>query len=118
NTVTTQVGVTAPTPTSTPPPAIGSFKASGLNVKAKVNKTFHGNVARFSDPNTKAAQFHAFINWGDGSTSTTGQIHTQAKGRFLVVGSHRYAATGSFEITVTIQDAAGQQIAAESSVRV
>jgi hypothetical protein len=136
NTVTTQVTVNAPsptptptptpapsptpvpTPTPTPPPAIGRFKASGVHIKAHLNKTLHATVARFSDPKTKAKQFHAVIAWGDGSLSTTGQIRTQAKGRFLVAGSHRYAAKGVFQTIVTIVGPGGQEIAATSSVLV
>jgi PKD domain len=104
--------------TVTTPSAIGSFTSSGLGIKPKAGKTFHGNIARFSDPHTKASQFQAIINWGDGSTSTTGQIHTQGKGRFVVSGSHRYTTLGSFGITVTIQNVLGQEIAAESTADV
>jgi hypothetical protein len=102
----------------TPPSAIGSFASSGLGFKPTAGKTFHGNIARFSDPHTKASQFQALINWGDGSTSTTGQIQTQSKGRFVVIGSHRYATPGSFGVTVTIENAIGQEIAAESTAHV
>jgi hypothetical protein len=124
NTVTTQVTVTpqaptpTPTPTGTPPSAIGNFQASGLNVRAKANTPFRGNVARFSDPKTRAQQFHAMIDWGDGSAPTGGQIRTQAKGRFLVVGAHRYLQAGSFQATVTIVSAPGLEIAAVDSVQV
>jgi hypothetical protein len=124
NTVTTQVTVTpqsptpSPTPTGTPPSAIGNFRASALNVRAKANATFRGNVARFSDPKTRAQQFQAMIDWGDASAPTGGQIRTQAKGRFLVVGAHRYLQAGSFQATVTIVSATGLEIAAVDSVQV
>jgi hypothetical protein len=117
NVETVPVTVTPPTPI-TPPTSIGSFVSSGLNFTPKAGKTFHGNIARFSDPHTKASQFQAIIDWGDGSTTTMGQIHTQGKGRFVVLGSHRYAIPGSFGVTVTIQNALGQEIAAESTAHV
>jgi hypothetical protein len=122
NIVTTQVTVSpsapTPIPTATPPPAIGDFQARALNVRAKVNRTFHGDVARFSDPKTRAQQFRAIINWGDGSAPSTGQIRTRARGRFLVIGAHRYTQIGSFEAAVTIISAAGQEIAPLDAVRV
>jgi hypothetical protein len=122
NTVTTQVTVTAPTPsptpTSTPPPSIGPFQASGLNARAKANRTFHGSVARFNDPHTKPQQFSAVIDWGDQTGPTPGQIRRQGNGKYVVAGVHRYTTPGAFAVTVTIRDAAGQEIAAHSSVLV
>jgi PKD repeat protein len=125
NTVTLPVTVASPTPTPaptptptpapTPPPSIGSFAAIGRTFKAKVAKTFHGQVARFSDPHTTPAQFSAVIDWGDSTGSTTGQIRRKGKGRYAVIGSHRYAGPGVYHVTVTIQDAAGRAIAAEGS---
>jgi hypothetical protein len=119
NEVKTTVTITnqpTPTPTPTPPPSIGPFQSSGLTAKAKVNKTFHASVARFSDPHTKPQQFSAKIDWGDQSGSTPGQIRRQGNGRYLVAGAHRYGTLGTFQVTVTISDAAGDVIAAHSSV--
>jgi hypothetical protein len=107
-----------PTPTTPPPPSIGSFQSSGLNVRSKVAKTFHNSIARFSDPKTLPTQFSAAIDWGDQSGSTPGQIKRQGKGRYVVVGSHRYQAPGAYQVTIAIRDAAGDVIAAHSSVTV
>jgi hypothetical protein len=108
---------TTPTPTQ-PPSSIGALQSAGLNGRAKVARTFHTSIARFSDPNTLPTQFSAAIDWGDQSGSTTGQIKRQGKGRYVVVGTHRYQAPGVFQATVTIRDAAGDVIAAHSSVTV
>jgi PKD repeat protein len=110
---------TTPTPTpTTPPSSIGLFQASGLSGRAKVARTIHKAIARFSDPNTLPTQFGASIDWGDQSGSTPGQIKRQGKGRYVVVGSHRYQAPGAYQVTITIRDAAGDVIAAHSSVTV
>jgi hypothetical protein len=127
NTVTTTVTVTSsmptptptpmPTPTPTSPPLIGPLKASGLKIKARANRTFHGDVARLSDPHAQAQGFRAVIDWGDGSPSTPGQVRPRAKGKFAVVGTHQYAGAGVFPIRVTILDAAGNEVAAVSRLR-
>jgi hypothetical protein len=101
-----------------PPSSIGPFTSSGLTAKAKVNRTFHGSVARFSDPHTKPQQFSAVIDWGDQSGPTRGQIRRQGNGKYVVAGVHRYGTPGVFAVTVTIQNAAGQEIAAKTSLQV
>jgi hypothetical protein len=124
NTVTTRVTVATPTSTPTPtptptlPPSIGPFRSSGLSERARVNRTFQSPVARFSDPRTTAGQFSAVIDFGDQSEPTPGQIRRQGNGRYVVVGSHRYSTPGVFQVTVTIRDAAGAEIAAHGLVNV
>jgi hypothetical protein len=114
NTVTTQVTVIS----ATPPPAIGNFKSTGLSVRVKENKPFHVQIARFSDPHTRAGNFSALIDWGDLTSPTLAQIRTLGRGRFAVIGSHQYAVPGVDRATITISAANGQEIAAESTVRV
>jgi hypothetical protein len=114
NIVTTPVNVTSPPP----PSAIGPFQSSGLNGRARVSRTFHKPIVRFSDPHTTPAQFSALIDWGDQSAPTPGQIRRQGKGRYQIVGTHRYQAAGVFQVAVTIRDAAGEVIAAQGSVSV
>jgi hypothetical protein len=131
NTVTTQVNVTSPSPSPTPspspsptpsptspPPSIGAFQSSGLNGRAKVGRTFHNPIARFTDPHSTASQFSTVIDWGDQTGPTPGQIKRQGKGRYEILGSHRYSAPGVFQVAITIRDAAGEVIAAHGSVTV
>jgi hypothetical protein len=125
NTVMTQVVVTSPTPTpnpsptpTPPPPSIGPFKASGLNARTKVGRTFHKPIASFSDPHSTPRQFSAVIDWGDQTGSTPGQIKRLGKGRYAIVGTHRYPAPGVFPVTITIRDMAGEVIAGHGSVTV
>src|SRR5262249_12064874 len=48
--------------------------------------------------------YAATINWGDGSSSSTGTIQSNGNGQFEVLGSHTYAAQGTFALAVTISD--------------
>jgi hypothetical protein len=101
-----------------PPSLIGNFKAISLNVKAHQQKTFHGQVVHFNEPHTSAKQFSAIVDWGDQTADGPGRIQSHGKGRYAVIGSHRYSAPGVYHITVIIRDASGQEIAGVSSVRV
>ncbi|MFI5455660.1 MAG: hypothetical protein ACHRXM_09430 [Isosphaerales bacterium] len=115
NRVTTQVTVSSST-TTPPPPA--PLDGSGLNSRVRENKTFRGNVARFGEPHTKAEEFQAIINWGDQSAPTPGLIHARGRGRFVVVGSHRYVTPGVYHVAVKIQAESGRELVTESLVRV
>jgi hypothetical protein len=81
-----------------------------------VDKTFHGSVARFSDPHTQPRQFTAVIDWGDQSGPTPGRVRRRGNGKYWVVGAHRYGTPGVFQVTVTIRDATGIEIAAQGVV--
>jgi hypothetical protein len=78
---------------------------------------FHGEIARFSEPQTTAQEFQALIDWGDQSASTPGRIHALRRGRFVVLGSHRYVAPGVYQVAVKIQDRSGREIVTEGVVR-
>ena len=77
---------------------------AGLAINATRGAVFSGAVATFSDTNTTnvPSDFVATINWGDGAT-TAGTV-TGSAGAFTVSGSHAYAATGAFVLTVTLSD--------------
>jgi hypothetical protein len=62
-------------------------------------------VATFTDadPNAKAGDFTAMINWGDGSL-VPGIVQAAPGGGFQVLGSHQYAAPGRFLPQVLITD--------------
>ena len=88
--------------------------ARSLQDVVSEKKKFHGQVVHFSEPHTSARVFSAMIDWGDRSTVAPGQIQTQGKGRYAVIGSHRYVVPGVYLVTVTIRDASGREIAAVS----
>jgi hypothetical protein len=71
---------------------------------ALANILFTGAVATFTDADTAngPGDFTAVISWGDGTTSP-GTV-TGGAGTFTVSGSHTYATSGSFPVTVTLTD--------------
>jgi hypothetical protein len=77
-------------------------------------------VATFGDANllAVAGDFSETIDWGDGSSSE-GTIGTRdSSGAFPVFGTHIYAESGSYSITVTIQDVGGSQTVANGTATV
>jgi len=86
-------------------PTDPAITAKGTTVSATEGQSFSGTVATFSDPDTSATagEYSASINWGDGSSASSGTI-TGSGGSFTVSGGHTYADEGSYTITVTITD--------------
>jgi hypothetical protein len=118
--VSTAPAPPTPAPPVTPAPSNPQFVASGLTLRERVARFVQAIVANFQEPQAKRGQFSAIIDWGDQSATTPGHIQSsrRGKGKFSVVGSHRYAVTGTFTVTVTIHDAAGGTIASHSLVHV
>ncbi len=86
-------------------PAVNAFASIPLTDVTVATFTDPGLVANLtalgiSDPTT---QFSASINWGDGSSVATGTItYNAATQTFSVVGSHTYALTGPYSISVAV----------------
>jgi Bacterial Ig-like domain (group 3) len=64
------------------------------------------SVATFTDanPGTQPSDYTATIDWGDGTTPTAGTVQAVSGGGFRVVGTHTYAAAGTFSVHVTVND--------------
>ena len=65
-------------------------------------------VATFADASGagSVAPYTAVIDWGDGTAPSPGTItFDAATSRYTVVGTHTFAATGTFNMTVTIRKA-------------
>ncbi|HVA44979.1 MAG TPA: TIGR03118 family protein [Pirellulales bacterium] len=92
-----------------------SFGAVGTGLAAGVGTPFSGTVATFSD--THPGAFSATIQWGDGSSST-GSVTSLGNNQFLVSGSHTYAATGAFTLSVSVTDSTGSTTVATSTATV
>jgi plastocyanin len=114
-----------PAPPPPPPPkppipsAIGKYAIAPLKIQATQFKTFHGYIAYFVEPHiSKTQDFHAIINWGDGSKETTGHIQFRKTGEFGIISQHRYVKRGKFPITITVRDGIGRKIQTVSLVRV
>jgi hypothetical protein len=128
NTVTMTVTVAAssgspaptpsPTPTPMPTPPPPTLGATGVRLKARVDRTFHGSVATIHEARTKARELAALIDWGDLSPPTAAKIRPLGRGRFAVIGSHRYLAPGTYTLNVATRDASGRLVTATSRVRV
>jgi PKD repeat protein len=81
-----------------------ALSGSPVAINAQQGVAFTGTVATFTDAYTGnvASDFVATINWGDGNT-TAGTV-SGGGGAFTVTGTHTYAATGPFTVTVTLAD--------------
>ena len=71
-----------------------------------------GTIATFTDPNpgVTSSDFTATIDWGDGTTSTGTVAYDAQQNLFTVSGGSDhsyYSAVGTFTITVTVTDTAG-----------
>jgi hypothetical protein len=91
--------------------ALQAAGSAGFTVQQGI--AFNRQLATFTDGNPAAplGDFTATVNWGDGSTPTTGSI-TQPGGvgtTFVVNGTHDYGISGSETVTVTITDVGGQK---------
>ena len=95
-----------------------ALTSAGTSVTAQAGTAFTGTLATFTDadPGGTASDYSATINWGDGSISS-GTISSGA-GEFQVVGTHTYAAGGSYAITVSIADAGGASTIAHGTATV
>ena len=63
------------------------------------------------------SQATAVIDWGDG-TRTAGTIADAGGGTFNVIGTHAYAAPGSYTTTVTVSDNTGDEQVSQTLVQV
>jgi uncharacterized protein (TIGR03118 family) len=86
--------------------------AVGAAFDANAGKPFNTTIATFSD--ITGGNFSVTIDWGDGTT-TTGAASAIGSDRYLVNGSHTYASTGSFNVTVTIGDSAANTVTANAT---
>jgi hypothetical protein len=90
------------------PPIVG-----GIPVRMTKGLPFTAPLAYIVEgaglPPESPGHFTATIDWGDG-TSSVGLVEAVPGGDW-VVGSHTYAASGSFTITVTVHDDSGITVA-------
>jgi hypothetical protein len=74
----------------------------GKKLTADEDLSAKETVAAFTAGSQSGATYTATINWGDGSSPTTGTV---SSGK--VSGSHVYTATGTYPVTVTLSDQFG-----------
>src|SRR4029077_18954643 len=112
----TDKGGSTKSTTATATVADAALTATGTAVGATEGNSFSGQVTNFTDANPTAPLTDfttgtggASINWGDGTSATTGTV-TQPGGSgtaFIVSGSHTYAEEGSYTVTISITDKGG-----------
>jgi hypothetical protein len=109
---------TIDTGTRTATIADAPLSAAGIDFSATRGAGFTTTVATFADANSlaKPGDFTATIAWGDG-TSSPGTV-TAVPGGFAVAGTHTYAATGDFALSVAIHDVGGSQASAGATASV
>ena len=75
---------------------------SGYRLTVASKAPFNGTVANFVGASTNlAGNYQANINWGDGTTST-GTVAYAGYGWYVVNGSHKWAAPGSYPVSITL----------------
>src|SRR5262249_20338815 len=92
--------------------------AAGASITATEGSSFSGVVATFSDANPGATlgDLSATISWGDGQTST-GTVSGNGGG-FSVTGTHAYASSGPYTVTVKIADVGSSGATATTSATI
>lgn len=107
--------VNTATATTTADVADAPLHATGVSLIT--TNPVSGVVANFTDENPygTVSDFTATIDWGDGSPPVPGTVAAAGSG-FTVSGTHAYAATGPYDVHVTIDDIGGQSATATSHV--
>jgi uncharacterized protein (TIGR03118 family) len=96
----------------------GSLALTGINTTASQGRAFSGAVATLTDGdgNTSAAAYSATIVWGDGAT-TSGTV-TATGSSFGIAGTHTYAQTGTFPLSIAVTDNDGDSATAAATATV
>ena len=70
-----------------------------------------------ADPAATPAGYTVTINWGDGKV-TPGSVAVDPSGAFVVLGSHQYAATGTYSVIIGVSSTSGSSAQAVSTLDV
>ena len=91
--------------------------AATCSAPATVANPFGGSIAHLvdADPNGTVSDYTATIDWGD-STSSAGTVSGPNGGPFDVSGTHDYAATGTYTISVHVADVGGSTTSTSCTV--
>ena len=87
-----------------------ALSGSGTPVTATAGTPFTAPLASFldADPAGTAGDYTAVVtSWGDNIAPSGGSIVAGSGQNFLIKGGHKYTATGTFDIIVSLTDAGG-----------
>lgn len=102
------------------PFAPGGGLGAAINATAGV-PTGTLQVASFTGPSGAAADYTASVDWGDGSSASSGNITSAGSAGatiFAVTSGHTYSTAGSYIVTVTDADQFGSEISIAGSAAV
>jgi hypothetical protein len=90
--------------------------ASGRPLRAQ-ELSFRGVVATVVDRNPKGSvlDYRVRVDWGDARHSTARVVRLRA-GLFAILGHHRYARAGRYDVTVRVADLDGGRAVARSKI--
>ncbi|HEX4110806.1 MAG TPA: hypothetical protein VHX88_21935 [Solirubrobacteraceae bacterium] len=79
-------------------------------LQATVGQPLSTRLAKFSDgdPYEQASDYHASVNWGDGSAPQSATVSDVPGGGFQVTGAHTYSSAGEEPLTVDVSDQDGE----------
>jgi hypothetical protein len=77
--------------------------SDATNVVPSISAVLQPKVVSCNDADT----YTASINWGDGGTATTGAVSCSGQDTWSVAGSYTYKDSGTFKVTVTVNDSDG-----------
>ena len=88
---------------------VSSITATGQTISIVQDQNYTGTVATFTDSitGTTASAYSASIDWGDGTSATSGVVTSNGNGGFIVTGGHAYNIGGTFTPMITITQAGG-----------
>jgi large repetitive protein len=94
-----------------------TLTAAAATFAATEGTSTTATVATFTDSNASATAnlFTASIDWGDGTTASSGTVTKGNDGVFTVTGSHAYAENGTLTATVNVSDTPGTATASATS---
>jgi Putative Ig domain/PKD domain len=96
----------------------GALKVTGVRVSGFASFSLRAVIATFSDPDRQApSSYTASVDWGDG-THETATVVQSGRGRYRVLGVHRYARAGTYSIVVSVHDSDGTSGSVTSTARI
>jgi hypothetical protein len=84
-----------------------TLRAAGTSLAATTGQRFAAVVASFADAGGgpgAAADYAAYLDWGDHSGLSTGGVSDNGDGTFDVAASHTYRSAGAYTVSVTVVD--------------